>query len=218
MGPPGSGKGTQGRLIADAFDLVTIDTGHILRKIFARATTQQLKKEKKLNDSGKLNTPSFVLNLLTRAITSVAKTGDGLICTGSPRTLYEAFGDSKKEGVVQTLERLYGKKNVFFIILLIPQKASISRAMARRGCKTCGAQLLSTVKGTEDLSRCPFCAGVLIKRTDDVAHVMETRLREYATRTEPIINTLRSTKRRVFFIDGTKLPYAIFDQIARILL
>lgn len=217
MGPPGSGKGTQAKLIADMFGLVVVDTGKILRAILANPTTKELKKEKQLNDAGILNSPSFVLTLLTKTVTKIAKGGDGLIFTGSPRTMYETFGDSKKTGLIDTLERLYGKSNVSIIVLAVPQKASTSRNSARRSCVTCGTQLLSVVKGVTALTRCPFCAGKLEKRVDDNARVIKTRLQEYASRTEPIIKKLKSTKRRVFVIDGTLLPYAVFDRLIKIL-
>ncbi len=95
-GPPGAGKGTQAELLERNFDFIHFDTGRYLEMMYKSPkvkTDRTLKKEKNLFDNGFLNTPSFVLGVVSRATKRIAQSGFSLVYSGSPRTMYEAFGD-----------------------------------------------------------------------------------------------------------------------------
>lgn len=77
-GVPGSGKGMQADLIADRLGLIHIDTGKLLRAILSDESGKidtVLKRERKLNDAGILNTPSWVLATLKKKVGIMAKLG-----------------------------------------------------------------------------------------------------------------------------------------------
>lgn len=110
-GPPGSGKGQQADLLADSLGIVHIDTGKLLRAIFADPVQMKNpvnKREKKINDSGTLNTPSWVVGIVKKNVRIAASLGRGVVFSGSPRTLYEA------ERIMPFLEKLYGRKSIKF--------------------------------------------------------------------------------------------------------
>ena len=66
-GPPGSGKGTQAQLLAEKFDLIHLDSGRYLREILYNPKFKKnkiIQRERKINEAGKLNTPSWVLKII----------------------------------------------------------------------------------------------------------------------------------------------------------
>ena len=123
-GLPGSGKGTQANLVANSFGLVNFDTGKLLETIWYDPKRQKdpvVKREKVLFATGKLNTPSFVLNEVKKKATTFAKAGHGIVFSGSPRTMFEA------EGLIPSLEKMYGREKMFFFLLDVDHKDSLAR-------------------------------------------------------------------------------------------
>lgn len=218
MGPPGSGKGTQADLLADKFELFHFDTGRILESIWHDPKRQKdpiVKHERVLFDTGKLNTPAVVLKMMKEKITELSKIGESLVFSGSPRTYFEAFGDSKNVGLVETLEKLYGKKNIFVLLLRVDFKKAISRNVGRMICSICGMQLLSVFKVKQ--TRCPFCGGELRKRVLDNPKVMLVRLEEFSNRTKPILKELKKRKFKIYNINANVLPYQVFGEIISVI-
>src|SRR3989344_5922357 len=102
-GPPGAGKWTQANLLAGKLGLIHFDTGKYLEQTVHDPENQnnpEIKKEKEIFDSGKLLTPSFVLKIISQKTKEVSKSSFGIVFSGSPRTLYEAFGDEKNQGLI----------------------------------------------------------------------------------------------------------------------
>jgi adenylate kinase len=214
MGPPGSGKGTQAELLADKYELFHFDTGRVLEGIWHDPKKQKdpiVRRERVLFDTGKLNTPSVVLKMIKEKIKELSKIGESLVFSGSPRTFFEAFGDSKNVGLIKTLEKLYGKKNIIVLLLKVDSKKAIARNVGRMVCSVCGMQLLSVLKVKQ--TRCPFCGGELRKRTLDKPEVMLVRLQEFANRTKPILEELKKRKFVIHGINANVLPYQVFEKI-----
>ncbi len=211
-GPPGSGKGTQAKLLADEFNLFHFDTGDYLRAMFYghQKLTKELQKEKKINEAGGLNTPSWVLKIVSQRINHLAELGQSIILSGSPRTLYEAFGDKAHGGIIKLLSKKYGRENVHVVILQIPENESIKRNSMRSSCSVCKTSFLSNISG---ISTCPICGGKIEHRKDDKKEIVTARLKEYHKRTEPIFSELRKNKYNVVKINGTPAPYKVHRQI-----
>ena len=214
-GPPGSGKGTQAKLLADKFNLFHFDTGDFLRSIFYGSmkidvNKKEFEKEKKLNESGKLNTPSWILKIVSDKVKSIFELGHSVILSGSPRALYEAFGDKTNNGLFYLLTEKYGKKNIFNLVLEIPERESIKRNSHRIVCSVCKTPLLSHQK-----SSCPFCGGKLKHRKDDKKEVVVGRLKEYRAMTEPIFKELKKRKFKIIKINGISAPYKVHQQIIK---
>lgn len=217
-GPPGSGKGTQAKLLADEFSFFHFDTGDFLRKLLNDPKLRKnktIRKERLLNESGKLNTPSFVLKILSRRVAELANLGQSVVFSGSPRTFFEAFGGGKTEGLADILEKRYGKKNISVFVLEIPEKESVKRNSARFVCSVCKTPLLNPdfqKKGFK-FRICPFCGGKIIHRVDDNPSIIMTRLREYKERTEPILAELKKRKYEIHEINGALMPDQIHKRI-----
>jgi len=214
-GPPGSGKGTQAELLARKYNFIHFDTGRYIESLVRAPGWEKsaiLRRERHLFDTGKLCTPSWVSNMSKQFAEKVSKLGFGIVCSGSPRTLPEAFG-SKENGFVKTLEKLYGKKNVTAIRLLVSEKASLARNSHRLVCSACGLPLLGNAK----IKTCTFCAGKMRTRSLDKPEVIKVRLKEYQNRTMPILKGMKKRGLRTADINGEPLPYKVFESVKKTL-
>ena len=88
MGPPGAGKGTQAKQIADRFGIPQISTGDILRSAIKAGTEMGL-KAKSFMDAGKL-VPDEVVIGIVRDRLKEADVQKGYILDGFPRTIEQA--------------------------------------------------------------------------------------------------------------------------------
>ena len=89
FGPPGSGKGTQSRLLLEKYELEYISTGEILREEIAKKTTLGI-KAKKLIDKGQLVPDEMVVQLLEEKLTN-HEDANGFLFDGFPRTMVQAY-------------------------------------------------------------------------------------------------------------------------------
>jgi len=217
-GSPGSGKGTQADLIAEHYGLVHFDTGKVIEKTVhdpKNAGDPVIQRERQLFDTGILCTPEWVLKLVTAKIREIAECEDeGLVFSGSPRTMYEAEGDKEKNipGVIPILEEIFGKENLIVLRLNVSAESSIFRNSHRRVCEDCQTPLLYSAE-TEKLTHCPKCGGRIVTRTLDVPETIKVRLEEYKNRTEPIFQFLKNKGISVIDIDGEPAPAVVTRSI-----
>lgn len=217
MGPPGSGKGSQATLLADKLDLYYLETSKILEERFRDATKDDfvevdrkryfLLKEKKLWQKGFLMSPPLVTRLLKDKIKQLHYDGRGIILAGSPRTLYEAQEE------IPLLKKLYGPENIKIILLDIPPSVTIFRNSRRRICELMRHSILYS-KETEKLSRCPLDGSKLVRRKGlDDPETIKTRLKEYKSRTLPLLDYFKSEGLKVTKINGSPPPVTVFKKI-----
>lgn len=219
-GPPGAGKGTQANLLAGKLGLIHFDTGKYLEQLVHDPTLQkdpEIKKSREIFDSGALVDPPFVLKITSQKTAEIASSGFGVVFSGSPRTVFEAFGDKKNKGLVEILEKLYGKAKIKVILLKINPQKSILRNKNRRICFVCGTAILYNDE-THHHTTCPLCGGKLKTRIVDNPKVFATRIKEYKERTEPILKGLKKRGYKIIEVNGTPLPYKVFDNILKKLL
>jgi len=215
-GPPGSGKGTQAELLVRNNYFINFDTGRYLEKILHSKEAEHdenLKKERENFDSGKLVTPSFVLKIIKKETKKLWTLKENIVYSGSPRTIYEAFGDKKNEGLIYFLDKLFKKENIYIIFLKVPPEISIQRNTKRKVCSVCGLQVL----GNSKIKTCPFCGGNFTKRILDKKEIIKVRIEEYKKRTLPIIKELKKLKFKVYEINGALKPFEIHNNIKKII-
>jgi len=211
-GAPGSGKGTQANLLAGKLGLFHFDSGKFLEEIVhdpKRQGEKIIRRERKLFDSGVLNTPSFVFREVAKEVRRIERADWGIVFSGSLRTRYEA------ERLTPILERLYGKKNIFIFELTVPQDRSIRRNSARLICTVCGYILLTAFYPVKHPKHCPVCAGKFYRRSLDKPAVIKERLREYEERTMPMIAFMRGRGYPVSPIDARPAPYKVLNAILK---
>lgn len=130
MGRPGAGKDTQAELLAARFNLEHIMTSDLIQQKFQDYQDDPtVKKEKKLFDSGALNTPQWVVSLIKERIEELASRSfegrSGIIFSGSPRTRFEV------ENLEPVLEEKFGRDYLFAIYLDISESEGIKRILKR---------------------------------------------------------------------------------------
>jgi len=187
-GPPGSGKGTQANFLAERFGFVHFDTGKFLEALVNDPRYRDdpvIQKEKKNFDTGRLMTPLFVLKIVIREAEKLFQEGNGIVYSGSPRTLYEAFGDGNQPGLYEILEKMYGRDNIFIFHIDVKPETSIKRNSARGRA-----------------------------RLDD-PEVIKVRLGEYRERTEPILTELKKRAYNITNINGEPAPAEVNKDILR---
>jgi adenylate kinase len=86
IAPPGAGKGTQGRLLAERLDIPHVSTGDVLRDHVGRGT-EVGRAAREVMDTGGLVGDELMMELLETALVSA---GDGIILDGFPRTAKQA--------------------------------------------------------------------------------------------------------------------------------
>lgn len=218
-GPPGSGKGTQAELLTKRFNFIHFDTGRYIESVLsspAAAKDKILRKEKKLFESGKLNTPAWVLKIVSEAAKRFGTLKYNIVFSGSPRTFFEAFGDpegasKKQSGLMKLLEKLYNKKNILVVEIDVKPQTSIFRNSNRRLCSVCGLPFLASAK----ISSCPFCAAPPRRRILDNPEIIKVRLQEYKNRTYPIIKELKRLRYLIARINGEQPPYLVHNNIVK---
>ncbi len=220
FGYPGSGKSTQAVLLAEKFGLYHFNTGRFVENLVHNpdlASHPDIQREKKLFDTGKLMDSDFVLAHTGKRVKELAQGGESIVFSGSPRALFDAFGDKKHhEGIVDILMKMYGKESVLFILLKVTQKEALARNTKRLICSVCQTPLLGAALHLR-ITTCPFCGGKLYKRTLDDPKTILVRFAEYEEKTAPIIKELRARGFVVHEISGNAMPHIVFNRITKLI-
>ncbi len=179
VGPPGSGKGTQARYLEEKYGMVQLSTGDMLRAAVKNGTPLGL-QAKSIMDEGKLVPDDLIVNLIKERIAK-PDCAKGFILDGFPRTIPQA------EALDNMLAQL-GKKLDFVIELKVDEPALIKRVSGRFTCAKCGMGYHDTFKPVKKEGVCDVCgAGDFVRRPDDNAETMKTRLKAYNEQTAPIL-------------------------------
>ena len=146
-----------------------------------------------------------MLQIVKRAAEQIAKSGYSIVFSGSPRTLYEAFGDAKESGLLHGLVKNFGKKNIIVIQLRVRDSSSLTRNSHRLICAVCGLPILAG----SGVTTCALCAGATRKRVLDDPKVIKVRIVEYRTRTYPILARAKQEGFSIHPMNGEPLPYRV---------
>ena len=122
-GPPGSGKGTQGNLLAKRFNLYYISTGSLLRKEVKNGTELGL-KVKEFIEKGILVPDEIVIRLIEAEIKKNDKV-NGFIFKGFPRTVLQSY-------ILDGLLRRMGT-SVSFVAELSASPLELVKRLDKRG-------------------------------------------------------------------------------------
>jgi len=181
MGPPGAGKGTQAKILAERFDLLHLSPGDLLREA-VREGTELGRKAKTFMDAGLLVPDELIVDLIGGRIREEeAGRARGVILDGFPRTLRQA------EALDELLEES-GRPLDAVVNITLPVEEAVRRLTGRRVCRGCGANYHLLYKPPRALGVCDLCGGPLYQRTDDTEETARSRLEVYRRETEPLIS------------------------------
>ncbi|MBK5191355.1 MAG: adenylate kinase [Methanosarcinales archaeon] len=207
FGPPGSGKGTQAKMLAEKYSIPHISTGDILRDNLKRETKLGL-EAKSYMDKGEL-VPDDVLIGIIKDRLSQSDCASGFLLDGYPRTLPQA-------DALSTILNEIGKKlDIVLNIDVPPDDELIKRLAGRRMC-ACGASYHVLFNPPEQEGLCNLCGNKLYHRDDDKEEAIINRLDVYKHQTQPLINYY--TKEGVMLtVNGAAGISEVFDEICRLL-
>jgi adenylate kinase len=207
FGPPGSGKGTQAKLLTERFHIPHISTGDLLREAVAKKSPLGMKAKGYL-DAGAL-VPDDVMIGLIREVVASGKAKDGFILDGFPRTIPQA----------EALDRLFEELGIRLdgvISLRVEHDEVVRRLTDRRSCRSCGRIFNPSQLLKDDPAKCPRCGGELYQRSDDTLETARRRLDVYLRDTKPLKDFYRRSG-RFTQIDGMRDISTIQEEIISIL-
>lgn len=205
IGAPGSGKGTQSKLLIDKFGFVQLSTGDLLRTAIAKKTQVGV-KAKEYMDVGKLVPDDVLIDLVSNHLKSL-KAGTSVIFDGFPRTVNQA------ESLGVMLNSM-SQKIDHVVYFRIDEKIVIDRLTGRRTCTSCGEIYHVVTKPTKVADVCDKCGSLTIQRPDDKQEVIGKRMTEYAKNTAPVIDYYLNQKRMIE-VNAADDPEIVFKNILK---
>jgi len=181
LGLPGSGKGTQAKLLKEKFGFTYMGSGDLLR---ARKKIGDFTGDKiaSVMDKGDRIPTHIITKIWMEKFEKFEKEGfNGLIIDGSPRTVPE-------KDLIEGALNWYGwAENKKVILVDISSEESVMRLTKRRNCKKC-KRPIPFVGEFKNIEKCPDCGGELIGRIDDNEEGVRARLGWFKTDVQPVID------------------------------
>jgi len=185
LGPPGAGKGTQARDLAQEWGVPHIATGDMLREAVA-AGTPLGQDAKRYMDQGALVPDDVIVGVIAERL-GKPDAKRGFLLDGFPRTIPQAEAlRALLDSLGQPLDRV-----IFFDV---SEAELLRRLTGRRVCRNCGATYHVVSAPSARPGVCDRCGGELYQRADDSEATVRNRLRVYATQTEPLLAYYRDRR------------------------
>jgi len=204
FGSPGSGKGTQAKLLVQALGIPQISTGDMLREHIRKGNAVGTAVEAKLK-AGILVKDDVVNELVERRLAQ-PDAERGFILDGYPRTLAQA----------ETLCQLVAARgfNELVIHLVVDYNVIIARLTGRRQCPVCGTLYNVSSKPPRVPGVCDLEGAKLIVREDDREEVIRERLDAYEKQTRPLLDYFRAKGKQIYDVDASHdSPERVFRKI-----
>ncbi|GAC1334004.1 MAG: adenylate kinase [Chloroflexota bacterium] len=182
LGPPGAGKGTQGKRLAAKLREPHIASGDLFRALLGDDT--DLTRDVKAYMARGAYVPDELTIRVVLGRLQQPDALDGFILDGFPRTEPQARAlDRAMEG------RGSGIDAALFINA--PEEVLVERIARRYTCPTCHAVYEESKRAPKQSMVCDVCGSPLERRADDHPDVVRPRLRAYAEKTRPLIDYYR---------------------------
>src|ERR1700675_1881223 len=192
FGAPGSGKGTQAKLLKQSLGLPHISTGDMLRERVARRDELGLQVERILQSGGLV--PDVTVNALVADRIEQPDAKPGFILDGYPRTVSQAE-------ILAEVLRSRGIRTLV-VYLKVDYNVIVARLAGRRQCPVCGA-LYSLSPNAPTVSEvCDYDGSTLVVRDDDREEVVTERMKGYDRQTTPVLEYFRASGFDVWEVDG----------------
>jgi adenylate kinase len=181
LGPPGAGKGTQAKRIAERYGVPHLSTGDMLREAVSRGT-ELGKLAKPIMDSGELVPDDLIMRMVEERLSRPDSKG-GVVFDGFPRTIPQA----------EALDRILGHHG--FKPLVVDFDVSedkLVRRLAGRWTCSVGGEIYNIYEHPPKVPGvCDVDGGKLVQRSDDRPEVVKERLAAYERKTKPLTDYYR---------------------------
>jgi len=204
LGPPGSGKGTQAKLLHQKIGGFYFEGGNILRKKAEENSALGREIKKIIYQKGKL-VPDNLMKRILKEWLENKDISKGIIFDGFPRSVYQ----------YQILKEILSKKKEKIskvIFLKVSELVLINRLSARRVCPKCGLEFNLVTKPPKKDEICDSCGTKLVQRADDTPEVIKKRIKTYFEKTQALVDLARE-ERVLEEIDGERKIEEIHQEI-----
>jgi adenylate kinase len=204
LGPPGSGKGTQGSLIERTYGFPKISTGDLLRDAVKKKTRLGQTVEAVMN-RGDLVSDELVMEMVKERLAE-EDCQKGYVLDGFPRNIRQA----------RMLEAVKNERAEVVLDIRLSEEKLIQRLTSRRICPGCEKIYNLILKAPLRSGFCDACGTGLVQRQDDEPDVVQERLKVYDEETKPMVEYYRK-KENYHPIEGDKTIETVFQEIQKIL-
>src|SRR5258706_2532809 len=206
FGPPGSGKGTQAKLLMQCLGIPQISTGDMLREHIQAGDTLGREISRTMHTGALVDDEK--VNALVEERLARPDCARGFILDGYPRTRQQAE-ELCRWLIARGIDELV-------IHLQVDYNSLITRLTGRRQCPACGTLYNLFSKPPKNDEVCDLDGTKLVIRADDSAVVIQERLDAYERQTRPLIEFFRQQRRRLLEIDaGSDPPQELVRKICR---
>jgi len=195
IGPPGAGKGTQAKRIAEKYRVAHLSTGAMLRDAIVTGDEFGIKAKAQV-EAGQLVPDDVMVAIVSRRIDE-PDCRNGFILDGFPRTTAQA----------EALEALFSDKGLTLdkvVEIRVADDLLVERIAGRYACAKCGEGYHDKYKQPKVAGICDRCGSRdFYRRADDNEENVRTRLTVYHQQTEPLLPYYR-TRGLLATVDGSK--------------
>ncbi|MFM8519705.1 MAG: adenylate kinase [Solirubrobacterales bacterium] len=203
LGPPGSGKGTQGERLQEDLELPYYATGDILRAAVREGTAIGL-EAKEYMDRGDLVPDEVIIGVIAERIAS-PEAAHGFILDGFPRTLPQA------EALEEKLDEI--SLQIGAVILIdVPDEEIVRRLGGRRVCTEADHVYHVDFNPPEKDGVCDIDGSELVIRDDDAPETIRNRLVQYHEKTAPLVDFYEK-QALLDRVDGARAPDEVAESI-----
>ena len=202
MGPPGAGKGTQARRLAESTGMKHLSTGDMLRTEVAAGSELGL-LAKGFMDKGDYVPDSNIIAMIQQYVSDPA----GVLLDGFPRTLVQAESlDKSLSAAGLPIDKV--------VHMSVDTDELVKRLSSRAVCSSCQTpyNLVSDAPSNEGV--CDKCGSEVIVRDDDKPEAVMNRMKVYEKLTAPVLNYYKS-RGDVIEIIATGTPDSVFEELTQ---
>lgn len=204
LGAPGSGKGTQAKLLEQKLPVLQISTGDLLREAIKQASPVGL-KAKQFVEKGELVPDQIMIELIESKLKQ-APPSHKILLDGFPRTLPQAKAlDANKKTQVGLV-----------LYFHVPSSILVERITGRRTCADCSSIYHVDFNPPKKSGQCDRCGGKLTQRKDDVAEVVLRRLEVFEKENKVLVDYYTS-KNLLKEIDANQSLANVQSQLLKVL-
>ena len=204
LGSPGSGKGTQSKVLSARYGFVHLATGDVFRAEMQAKTPLGLKAADYVK-AGRLVPDAVVTEMVARRLDS---RGKDYLLDGFPRNLDQATALSR-------LLSPSGQSVNLAIFLSLPRQEALRRLASRMVCVKCGEVYNAASRPPKAAGKCDACGGAVIVREDDKDATAEKRIMIFEDLTKPLVAYYKA-EGVLREVDAAKSPDAVAAELSSI--
>lgn len=194
IGPPGAGKGTQAKIIAEKYGLMHISSGDLFRENL-KNQTELGKQAQSYMTRGELVPDSLTIGMVRERI-SRPDCQKGALLDGFPRTPAQA-------DALDEMLKEFNSKVELVPLIDVPANVLVERLSGRWTCRAQGHVFHQKFNPPQKPGVCDFDGSELYQREDDQESTVVNRINVYTEQTAPLIE-FYTKKNLLVKIDGTK--------------